>query len=94
MRQQSSDGYIKIGFSIKVASRRNALQTASPYKIEILALLEESRIIENVIHIMLKDSKITGEWFYPTEEVLRCIECVNNNEFPVFIQEASERGKI
>ena len=43
---------------------------------------------------MLKDSKITGEWFYPTEEVLRCIECVNNNEFPVFIQEASERGKI
>lgn len=94
IQQKSVDGYIKIGFSAKVASRRNDLQVASAYKLEILAILEESQTMEGIIHTILKDSWVSGEWFKPTAEVLKCIDYVNDNNFGLFIQEAVHSKKI
>lgn len=95
MQMQNADGYVKIGFSENVAKRLSSIQVGSPYKIEVIALLaNESQTMEGIIHTILVNSWIKGEWFRPTEEVLECIENVKNNNFGLFIRNAVHSNKI
>jgi hypothetical protein len=93
-KQKSNDGYIKIGFSVNIITRQATLQTASAYIIEYLALLvEETQTTEHLIHTMLHSSKIRGEWFYPTPEVMECIEYVMSGRFKEYVEKYVNIGK-
>jgi hypothetical protein len=59
---------IKIGVAVNIERRLNALQTANPEKLSLIASIEcknraEAFNIESYLHNELKNRKIRGEWF-------------------------------
>ena len=59
---------IKIGVAINVERRLNALQTANPEKLTVIASIKcvnrmEAYNIESYLHRQLSNRKIRGEWF-------------------------------
>lgn len=65
--------YIKIGWSVWPASRRNALQTSNPYDIIILGAFPGSQENEQAAHILFAHAKHRGEWFRKTPGLLAYI---------------------
>jgi len=73
----NADGYVKIGFSSNINGRMSQLRVGCPYNFKLLTLaIDESKTLEKVFHNLLKESHLVGEWFYPTEEVMECINVV------------------
>lgn len=59
---------MKIGITTNLKSRLSGLQTANPYKLELLAWslpmkAWRARLAESGVHEVLQDARITGEWF-------------------------------
>ncbi len=67
-------GNIKVGYSSDVSRRMVELQTSA------IATTPGSIALEHAIHEMLKDSRIEGEWYRPTEEVNGLIELLQRME--------------
>lgn len=64
-------GYVKIGFTRGIASRRvRELQTASPHELKLLAWMEEFEARESTIHSRFHHLRHRGEWFR-LDEALR-----------------------
>lgn len=87
---KNADGYIKIGYSANLGARLNSLATGMPYTFEVIALLfNETKTTERVIHKFLQKSNVKGdlrgEWFYPSNEVMECIEYVKEQRFQDYI---------
>lgn len=65
------DGPIKIGYTTaNVALRVKALQATSPHVLKWIGFFRGGRAEERAAHVRLGGSKLRGEWFYPTREVL------------------------
>lgn len=95
MQIENLDGYIKIGFSTNIFGRQSAIQTCCPYSLNVLALLpNETVTTEHTIHAMLSSSRLSGEWFKPTPEVLECIEYVKHGKFKDLIDKRMQASKI
>lgn len=54
---------IKVGFSTNVASRMSQLQGASPTKLRVIATIDGGLAVERRIHALLKEHRLSGEWF-------------------------------
>jgi len=68
------DGPIKIGKADDVLFRARGIQTATPEKISILAVLSNSsHEIERQIHRRFYEFRIRGEWFEPADELLEFV---------------------
>lgn len=63
-------GPIKIGKSICPETRMADLQVANPNKLHLLATC---RRIESILHVLFDNGRIRGEWFRPSERLLRFI---------------------
>jgi len=65
------DGYMKVGKATDPKSRKNQIQTGSPYELELRLLfsyyppgpLGNRADLEDHIHASIEDSQIRGEWF-------------------------------
>ncbi len=75
---QSGDGPIKIGFSTNIELRLSAIRNWHPYKLTILKLLDGDYEDEHAIHKKFKHVKLTGEWYNPSEDLLKFIQEVND----------------
>ncbi len=71
--------YIKIGQSINVESRVSTLQTASPKKLQVWAVLDGSYQTEAGIHELFKHLRKNGEWFKKTDELKYFIRAIQRN---------------
>lgn len=67
-------GYIKIGRSLNPHARLKALQTGNPNQLIILATINGGQIKESEIHRRFTNTGFSGEWFHPTEELMKYIE--------------------
>lgn len=74
MNLNTTDGYVyairaigtnrvKIGFSQEPDARLNQLQIGSPFPLEILCIRRGTIGMEQRIHSLYKDKRVTGEWF-------------------------------
>jgi len=74
--QQGVDGPIKIGTSRQAVlkSRISTLQTASPYPLRLLGVIEGGRKAEDHLHERFAASRLNGEWFAPDIELLEFIK--------------------
>lgn len=55
--------HVKIGHSADVAARRDALQTGSPFRLEVLLTVQGGERLENALHHRFADNRREGEWF-------------------------------
>lgn len=64
------DGPIKIGFTANLDYRMEHLQTACPYKLELLATVKGGLGTERELHTRFAEHRIRGEWFSPAPDIL------------------------
>lgn len=64
---------IKIGFSVQTKPRLAALQCALPYEAILLATIPGTKSDERDLHIGFHHSRLNGEWFERTPELLALI---------------------
>jgi hypothetical protein len=79
------DGRIKIGQSENVRSRILWLRSTSKANVELLGVMEGSRLLEREIHARFASGWIDGEWFEATPELLAFI-AENTKAFEVQIR--------
>lgn len=81
--QAGKNGPIKIGqTSNGVEDRIAQLQSGCPYELKLLWLYTGDDFTESEIHGRFRQEKIRGEWFRPSQKLLRFIreECENCTE--------------
>lgn len=67
-------GPIKIGYSVCVQSRLSAMQSGSPMVLRVLATAPGGPAREAAYHQQFRDSRLHGEWFERTPDILAEIE--------------------
>lgn len=74
--RQGESGPIKIGHTDNVKNRFDSLQTASAEHLQLLAIIPGDRSREKSLHGLFENSRINGEWFAPTPELLGIIGAI------------------
>lgn len=67
-----SDGRIKIGVSNNIRQRKKDLESAAG-PLVLLTTMEGSRMVEQALHLKFSASRVHGEWFDPSVELLALI---------------------
>lgn len=67
-------GMVKIGTTIRLASRIDSFRTALPGRIEIIGILPGSHDVEAVIHARFAAQRFDREWFVETDALLEFIK--------------------
>ena len=77
---QAENGPIKIGMSDCPIIRLKALKTGSPVPLKLIKQIscttKKSKLLEKALHVKFKNCRLHGEWFHPTDELLKYIERV------------------
>lgn len=80
--RQGKDGPVKIGKADNIKSRLSALQTASPYPLEVLAAVFAPAHLEEDLHTALRDHRMNGEWFQWCAEIEILVDLANQCAMP------------
>ena len=70
---------IKIGFTTDLKKRLKSLQTGSPNKLEVLAVVEAGGAQERAYHEQFAAHRLNGEWFDPHPDILAEIARLNTS---------------
>ena len=86
--QSGKKGPIKIGKAKNIEKRLVALQTACPYKLNLLALIKcdsctEALALEKKIHRLFKTQRMHGEWFRPNINFGKAIKYEQTPNFQI-----------
>lgn len=76
---RSYNQFIKIGRSIEPDSRRKTLQTGSPIKLKVKAVLPGDYKTEKGLHELFAHIRYNGEWFRYTDELKWFIRAIQDN---------------
>ena len=71
--------YVKIGYTTLFKKRLNQLQTSSPVKLEVLALIKGDRVEEKNYHNAFKHINSNGEWFLYNNEIERFVDALDKD---------------
>jgi DNA-binding XRE family transcriptional regulator len=66
-----ADKFLKIGYTKNINKRLSQLQTSNPIKLELCHLIDGNVNLEKELHIMFKDLRSQGEWFYFDNSILQ-----------------------
>ena len=73
----NADGYIKIGWTSNLRRRwHGGRSTDCPYEFRLLAMFKNNQLYERRIHNYLARDRVRGEWFRPTERVMKVVEAM------------------
>jgi hypothetical protein len=67
-------GAIKIGCSYGWSDRLKQISSGLPFTLELRALISGDLVMEKICHLALKEYCISGEYFHPSERVLKVIK--------------------
>jgi hypothetical protein len=67
---------VKIGHSIDVPARIDALRTANPVNLLLLGTLPGGRREEGRLHRFFAEEHYRGEWFHATDDLLRTVRSI------------------
>lgn len=74
--QAEEGGLIKIGTAISPLFRLRTMQTGCPLKLRLIGLTDGDRLFERGLHKKFEGTRVHGEWFEPSEELLALVaEC-------------------
>lgn len=74
VQMDAADHPIKIGRSTATGKRLKMLRCSSPYPLTCLGLLYGEGEWEPAWHLHFDDERMNGEWFKPSERLVRAIE--------------------
>lgn len=72
MKRENGD--IKIGYSIDVITRRSAVSTQQASKVDLLGAIRGTRQDERDFHLRYAETRVDGEWFTPSKELIDFIK--------------------
>lgn len=72
--RQKGGGPIKIGHAIYPLLRLKQIQACSPVEVELIAAMHGSAKLERELHLRFSSSRLHGEWFDDSEELLSYTE--------------------
>jgi hypothetical protein len=72
--QAGESGPVKIGIAKSPRERLSTLQTAHYEHLHGIAIWRGGRDQEKLLHETFADSRLIGEWFNPTEELLALVD--------------------
>jgi len=82
--QGKSSGAVKIGYTVDVFKRLKGLQTGYPDTLIIRCCIPGSPDTESGYHEMFKEERLKGEWFKPSEKLMKkidaLVECVKRED--------------
>lgn len=73
--------FVKIGFSTKPQERVQALQTSSPVKLSLLAMIPGTMETERYFHELFSDYRTDGEWFRLEGDLMFAITLLKSDAF-------------
>lgn len=73
--RDTASGSIKIGHSTDARRRFKNIETGN-HHVELVGFVFASEWLESILHELLHEDRIKGEWFAPTPRVLAVIDCV------------------
>lgn len=79
---RSGAGPIKIGVSSNPVQRLRGLQTAHPWRLELLCIVPGGCALEAVYHAQFAEHRLEGEWFNPAPGILAEIERLSGESIP------------
>lgn len=65
--------FVKIGSTSNIEQRVADIQTCSPFKVELMAVLSQDKSHERLFHRMFEKHHVRGEWFHLRGEVIDAI---------------------
>jgi hypothetical protein len=74
-------GAIKIGRADDVRKRLSTLQISNPGELAVLACFRAPAVFEGVLHAMFSSSRVRGEWFSLTDDLLDLAETANDKNY-------------
>ena len=94
--QVGTDGPIKIGCTkFDIRRRVRAIQSGSPHILRWIGFYPGDRNEERQAHLLLKNSSLRGEWFYPTTEVVAFVKQKTPADFvPTQVETPLAAGRI
>lgn len=66
-------GPVKIGHARSVATRLDAIQRHSPVRLHVIGCFHAPKMVERALHAFFAASRLHGEWFAPSDELLALI---------------------
>lgn len=85
--------FVKIGYAKNVSKRVKTLQVGSAVPIVVLATCHGDRSTEKAFHLMLRNSRVRGEWFEVNDDTNRAVMMIRNGEHPPILKD-KEKKKI
>lgn len=76
--QADIGGPIKIGVSANIDKRIAQLQLSCPFTLRLLLLVQGGYSVELKLHKLFHTSRLHGEWFEPSESLVKFITEMNN----------------
>ena len=88
-------GPVKIGYATNVDKRLNNIQSSCPYELNVLCATPGGIECEKILHKVFADSRIRGEWFWPTRIIRMAIRRLKSfeREYPDFLPVCREMIK-
>lgn len=72
--QHGDGGPIKVGTTTNLKRRIEALQNASPENLKLLATIDGGPNEEKILHSIMREERLRGEWFNPSSLVLSIVK--------------------
>jgi DNA-binding XRE family transcriptional regulator len=69
-----AENRIKIGFATNPSKRIASIQTSSPFKLDVVLIIDGNFETEQNLHKMFREYRHTGEWFEFVEPIKKFIE--------------------
>jgi hypothetical protein len=93
MRPKGMAGPVKIGHSFMPTERLLTYNAISPFPLEIVALYEGQRWVENQFHLLFEDLHSHHEWFRASPEIDAVIAQINAGTFDHAVLPMGRRPK-
>lgn len=77
------DGPIKVGCSFSPERRRRALDTWSPFALEIIAEIEGDYDLEQRFHALFVETHQRREWFGASKRIAATVAAINDGSFDI-----------
>lgn len=69
-----AENRVKIGFAANPSKRIASIQTSSPFKLDVVLIIDGNFSTEQSVHKTFKEYRLTGEWFEFVDPIKKFIE--------------------